>query len=99
MKPKIFVYCLPAGGIWEPDDVIGYAVAEDGTGLVSHLSSSVGFSKHDMGITSNWHHDAYQKHYPDGYELKWIEEKNLDNHEGFQKAFKLNQGLKNNEIK
>lgn len=54
------------------DDVIGFAVAEDGTGLAQHLSSSESFSQHDMGITSNWKHETYDKHYPDGYELKWI---------------------------
>ena len=35
--PKIFLYCYPAQGA---NDVIGYALAEDGAGLASHLSSN-----------------------------------------------------------
>lgn len=72
-------------------DVVGYALAEDGTGLGNHYSSSVGFAQHDMGFTSNWKHDSYQKHYPDGFVLEWIDYDELDAHEGFQKAFAINK--------
>jgi len=81
---KIFVSCVPSA--FSPGDVIGFALAEDGTALAKHLSSSVVFSKHDMGITSTWHHDEYKKHYPDGYELEWIDEKDLGSHAGYQEA-------------
>ena len=50
-------------------DVVGYAMAEDGTVLCSHLSSSQGFCRHDMGLTSDWKHNHYKEHYPEGYEL------------------------------
>lgn len=72
-KPKIYVYCLPAPG-WRPGDVIGYAVAEDGEGLASHLSSGEGYARHDMGITGTWKHDAYAAKYPDGYDLVWVDD-------------------------
>jgi hypothetical protein len=88
MAPKIFLFCEPAGS---HGDVGAHALAEDGTGLGGHLSSNVSFAKHDIGLTSDWHHDDYRKHYPDGYEVEWIDSKDLDTHEGFQKALKLNQ--------
>lgn len=88
VKPKIYLLCEPYD--WgEHHDVIGMALAQDGTGLCSHLSSNIERSKHDMGLTSNWHHDSYDKHYPDGYELVWVD--NPDNDEGFQKAVVLNK--------
>jgi hypothetical protein len=97
-KPKIFLYCVALGtgsgmvnGSRPGGDVIGYALAEDGAGLGSHLSSSPDFAKHDMGLTSNWKHEIYQKHYPEGFELEWIDEDQLDKHEGWQKAFALNK--------
>jgi hypothetical protein len=86
---KIFLWCTPCPG-WGEGAVLGYAMAEDGTGLANHLSSNISFSKHDMGLTSDWKHDYYKEHYPDGYELEWIEEKDLDNHVEFCKACKIN---------
>lgn len=63
-------------------DVQGYAVdgfvldEEDGRNkfncIAQHFSTGEGFCKHDMGITSNWKHEIYDKLYPDGYELKWL---------------------------
>ena len=87
--PKIYLYCVHGG--FRPIDVIGYALAEDGTGLGSHLSSDGDYSMHDMGLTSSWKHDTYSEHYPEGYELEWIDECNLDNHSGWVKAFNINQ--------
>lgn len=72
-KPKIFLWCEPFNG-GRPGDVIGWALAEDGEGLASHWSSSETFAKHDMGLTSNWKHEGYAKHYPDGYELVWLDD-------------------------
>jgi len=90
MTPKIFLMCYPAQG-FTPTDVLGFAVAEDGTGLCSHLSSNEEWSKHDMGLTSNWKHDIYNKHYPDGYELVWVDDP--DNSPEYQAAFVLNKKL------
>jgi len=83
-KPKIYVF---VNTVYENrSDVIPQALAEDGTALASHFCSSVGFAKHDMGITSDWKHDIYQKHYPDGYELEWVD--NPNSHEGIALACK-----------
>lgn len=59
-------------------DVLGCALAEDGTCLAEHLSSSVGFAQHDLGLTSDWKHENYQKHAPDGFELIWIDDPKTD---------------------
>lgn len=50
-------------------DVVGYAFAEDGTVLASHMSSSRSFCQHDMGLTSNWKHNAYYEKYQHGFWL------------------------------
>lgn len=89
MKTKIYLYCAPEG--LRPGDVLGFALAEDGHGLASHLSSSVEWSKRDMGLISDRKHDGYAKCYPDGFELEWVDDPYK--HEGVQKALKLNKKL------
>jgi hypothetical protein len=88
-KPKIYLTCFPAGPGWYPEDVIGYALAEDGTGLGSHLSSNVDFAKHDMGLTSDWKHAAYTQHYPEGFELVWLDD--AENDPRWRAAYELNE--------
>lgn len=74
-KPKIFIFAnttnleVAERKRW----VSACALAEDGTMLAGHVCSHRGFISHDMGITSDWKHDLYDKHYPDGYELVLIE--------------------------
>lgn len=85
MKKTIYLVAIPTGGgsgyvhgSTPGGDVMGYALAEDGTGIASHLSSSVGFAKHDMGLSSDWKHEHYREHAPDGYELVWIDDPKND---------------------
>jgi len=85
---KIYLTCYPYGSPMN-NDVIGYALAEDGTGLASHLSSHVEFSKHDMGLTCNWKHEHYARCYPEGYELEWVDAP--ETHEGWLNALALNK--------
>lgn len=88
-KLTIFLYCVPIG-ILRQGDVMGYALAEDGRGLASHLSSGAGWAQHDMGLLSDWKHDSYQAaSFPFGYQLEWVDD--LDAHRDFQAAFALNQ--------
>ena len=95
---KIYIFCVPTGtssygrinDAEATGNVIGYALAEDGNCIASHYSSGRNWAKHDMGITSDWKHEVYEKHYPDGYELEWIDFEDLDNHAEYLKAKKLN---------
>lgn len=86
-KPKIYVFVNGRMG----RDVISAALAEDGTCLAGHMSSSIGFVEHDMGITSDWKHDAYAAHYPGGYELEWVDDPS--SHAGFKEAHRRYQAL------
>ena len=95
-KQIIYLAAIPTGGgsgavhgSRPGGDVLGCALAEDGTGLGSHLSSSVDFAKHDMGLTSNWKHEYYQEHAPDGFELVWIDDVATDPR--WQAALALNR--------
>lgn len=88
--PKIYLFCYP----YDEHDFAGLAIAEDGTLLAGHLSSSVDFSKHDMGFTSNWKHEEYKVHYPEGFELEWVDDPN--NHEGLASANKLRKAAQQN---
>lgn len=65
------------------------AVAEDGEVLAGHVSSSVSWAKHDIGVNSDWKHELYDAKYPDGWEIEWVDD--IENHEGVQKALTLNR--------
>jgi hypothetical protein len=82
-KPKIFVFINGGRGT---EFVNGCALSEDGHFLAGHLSSSEGWFMHDMGLHSDWKHDAYKAHYPDGYELVHVAE-NIREHEGIKAAY------------
>lgn len=84
-KPKI--YCFINGGFPGLLNVI--ALAEDGNVLARHGSSNEYYAQHDIGIHSDWKHDLYKKHYPDGYELVWLEFED----EGFLAAVEKNKLL------
>lgn len=97
---KIFVWCVALGtgsgyisGSSVGGDVMGYAMSDEGIGLASHLSSNSEWSKHDMGISSSWKHNVYSKYYPNGYELVWLEENELDNNPEWVVAFELNKKM------
>lgn len=91
---KIFIFINSNRPGW----VIPLALAEDGYCLANHCCSHECFVKHDMGIGSDWKHEIYKEHYPDGYELEYVEEKDIKTHPGIQTAFKLNQEIKNAKL-
>lgn len=93
-KPKIFIF---AQRIWTSGDMVGCALAEDGTCLAGHFSSSKAWLFHDMGLTSDWKHENYREHYPEGYELEWVEFDYVGGHEGLMKACELNQAMAEEE--
>lgn len=83
MKIYIFTEIVYSNG-----EIVVAALAEDGTYLASHYCSDEGFIAHDMGLTSNWKHDAYRRHYPDGYELVYLSDPMSD--AGFVQAIERN---------
>ncbi len=85
--PKIFLGYTVMHGV----GVYSYALAEDGKGLAGHVSSNREWAKHDIGLTSNWHHEAYDAYYPNGYELEWVGCIDDTTHEGWLTALKRNQ--------
>jgi hypothetical protein len=71
-------------------------IAEDGTRLGSHICSSEQFMYGDLGILEGFRpdrHEAFKKHYPNGYRMDFISLNDVKNHVALQKAFKLNEKL------
>ena len=85
-KPKIYVFVNSRMGT----DLCGMALAEDGTFLGGHVSSSREFFRHDMGLTSERKHDAYSHHYPTGYELVEVPDDEVTIHLGLAAAHRRN---------
>ncbi len=49
------------------------AVAEDGEGLATHVSSEEGWGKHDLGVGGEgFYKDKYTAKYPDGYQVEYV---------------------------
>ncbi len=95
--PKIFVV---VDGHMERN-VYGVAIAEDGAALTGHLSSDVNWLRHDMGLTGDWKHDIYDKHYPKGYtlvDLVALTKEQLDAHVGFMAAVERHKAFKALEL-
>lgn len=70
------------------------AIAEDGTELGGHCCSCEAYMEEDLGIIEGFrkdrHEGQYQKHYPDGYKMEFVERSQIKKHEKLQAAFKLN---------
>jgi len=71
-KPKHRIFCF-INNPCAVDFLHVIAMCDDGYVLASHISSSECWAKHDIGITSEWKHEFYNEHCPDGFELVWID--------------------------
>ncbi len=65
------------------------AVAEDGEGLAECSATDLESAKSGIGLTSQSNHKSYSAHYPDGYELEWVNDPAT--HSGWQRALKRNR--------
>lgn len=83
------IFCFVDGG--SPNWYNCVALCEDGHVVASHICSSPGWAKHDLGIESELKHDKYNAHCPNGWELIWLDDPKTDPR--WQAAFKLNQQL------
>ena len=88
-SPKVFVWATP--GATQFGGVAGHAIAEDGTGLAGHISSNESWAKLDM--TSDYKKKDYAEHYPDGYEIEWIDYDDLEGHAAFNHAFRRHEEI------
>lgn len=69
MKKKIYVFSNGGNDL----GMLAVAVAEDGKQLAGHICSNESFIEHDLGVTSKWHHESYDKHYGKGnWELVYL---------------------------
>jgi len=95
-KPKIYVFSgVPDGG-----EGPCYALSEDGAGLGSHWCSDEEWARYDLGVEPGYsldRHECYAAYYPDGYEMEFLPAVELDTHEGFKRAFALNQEMAERE--
>jgi hypothetical protein len=71
-------------------------LAEDGTGLGSHICSAEAYMRHDLGILEGCRpdrHERFQKHYPEGYRMDFVGavEVRTGGHAGLESAYQLNQ--------
>ncbi len=86
------IYGFNNGG--EPGWMIAVLLAEDGTGLGSHLCSSEAYMPSDLGIlegTRPDRHETFKKHYPNGYRMVFVKGDEVMTHKGLNKAYDLNQ--------
>jgi hypothetical protein len=93
MKHKIYAFNNGGGRL----GISVQALADTGEVLAGHFSSNEGWGKHDIGIGSDRKHDLYDKAFPEGWEIEWVERRDIDTHEGFQKALAANALLKPTE--
>ena len=69
-------------------------VAQDGTGLGSHVCSSEAYMPHDLGVLEGSRpdrHEIFREHYPNGYKMEFISMSDVLAHEGLTEAYRLNQ--------
>ena len=85
------IYAFNNGG--RPNFMQAMAIAESGHVVGTHICSSEGYMRSDIGVTSTWHHEDYKAHYPDGFEVEWVDTHKLDSHEGLQAALAKNKEM------
>jgi hypothetical protein len=86
-KGVIYAFCNGGSGDWWNM----LALAEDGHCLAGHVCSHPSYGRGDMGVTGDWKHDLYAKHYPQGFEVVWIDDPRTD--ERLRAAYLKNQAL------
>ena len=89
---KIYCFSNVVGG----GDGMAYAMGDDGVILGSHWCSNEDYVPHDLGVEDGSRpdrHITYAEHFPDGYAMEFIRDKDIDKHEGLKKAFELYQKL------
>lgn len=92
-KPKIYAFVNGGSDDWWNMA----ALSEDGIFLAGHVCSHPVYGQHDMGVTSDWKHEYYRAHYPDGYEVIWVEDARTDSRLAEAHAKHMALGKEGNE--
>lgn len=69
-------------------------VAQDGTGMGSHVCSHEGYIPGDLGLLKGSRpdrHEGFREHYPDGYRMEYVPPEEVMTHPGLDAAVKANQ--------
>lgn len=74
-------------------DAVAYAIAENGEVVASHFCSHEAWARHDLGMDGHcdWKHDAYNKRFPDGWDVEFVPHDQIKTHPGLAEAYRLNQ--------
>lgn len=86
------IYGFNNGGSYEW--YTGFLLSEDGEGLGSHICSSEWFMPGDLGCLEGSRpdrHEDFRKHYPDGYRMEFVPERDVKTHPGLTAAYNRNQ--------
>ena|SRR3990167_7600436 len=74
----------------ERDWVSAVALAADGAVLGGHLCSHEAYINNDLGVLEGTckdrHEGQYQRHYPDGYRMEFVQWNDISGHAGLQAA-------------
>ena len=92
-KPKIYCWINSGHGT---DMQFTVAMAEDGTCLGQHASSSEAWAKSDLGVYGETNVSArkltaMREHYPGGFDLVWLDDPRSD--PGWRRAAELNHTM------
>lgn len=91
MEKKHEIYCFNNGG--SPQFLHALALADDGHVVAEHICSHECYMAHDLGMTSSWKHENYNKHFGEGnWVLVWIDDPAED--ERVKAAMVLNEKLR-----
>lgn len=92
MKTKIYGFF---NGVDPWKDNVALAITEHGQIVAQHMCSNESFAAHDLGMDGKCtrKHDTYDELLgKDNWEVEYVDSSKRDDHEGLQKAFKLNRG-------
>lgn len=70
----------------------GVLMAQDGTEFPGHICSDEGYMWGDLAIVEGYRedrHEAFRKHYPDGYKMEFVSYQDVRGHEKLMAAIKL----------
>lgn len=81
-------------------------ITQEGLGIGSHVCSHEVYMPHDLGCikgTRPDRHEGFREHYPEGYRMEFVGEKDIPTHKGLQEAiakakvlYETNSGVSNN---